>query len=391
MRPRLLNWLVCPLSQGQLKLHIKEARQLSITETEREIISATKPIKDEEISDDVLTGALTCEVCKIYFPILNGVPRMLTYPCDVTRVFVEQNKDWIKENLQGFKLPDKTPTQGEEEVLRNFSTEWTNYEWTGESYWSVTPENMLRCKRYELGLYKRELKNKLVLEVGIGIGGTADIISRNEKCELIGVDLGYAVDQARRYFGENNLLHIVQASVFALPFHDETFDAVYSHGVLHHTYSTEEAFNSVARLPKPKGMFYVWLYSHEHEQVTLMRRLLMSVEKVLRPILSRLPSALQTVVLSPSVPVYMFYQNVYMRRKNGTLYTARYGWNEALHAARDRLTPPFAYRHTYEEVADWFKAENYNYLEMLRDEELPDGVPETYRQNVGIRGFKCAE
>lgn len=391
MRPRLLNWLVCPLSQSDLNLHIKEARQISITETEREIINATKQIKEEEVTTDILTGALTCEECKVYFPILNGVPRMLTYPCDVVRVFAEQNTNWIKENLQGYELPNSTPTQGEEEVLRNFSTEWTNYEWTGESYWSVTPENMLRCKRYELSLDKHELKHKLVLEVGIGIGGTADLISRNEECELIGVDLGYAVDHARRYFGTNNLLHIVQASVFALPFRDKSFDTVYSHGVLHHTYSTETAFKSVARLPKPKGMFYVWLYSHEHERVTMMRRLLMSFENVSRPVLSRLPSVLQTVALSPAVPVYMLYQNVYMRRKNGAAHTARYGLNEALHAARDRLTPPFAFRHTYEEVADWFISENYNDLEMLRDEKLPEGVPETYRQNVGIRGFKCAE
>jgi ubiquinone/menaquinone biosynthesis C-methylase UbiE/uncharacterized protein YbaR (Trm112 family) len=391
VRPRLLNWLVCPLSKGELKLRVKEARQISVSEKERGIISAIKQIESEEIDKDILTGALACEECKIYFPILNGVPRMLTYPCDVTRVFSEQNKIWIEENLAGYQLPNENPTRGEEEVLRNFSTEWTNYEWTGESYWSVTPENMLRCKRYELGLDKHSLKHKLVLEVGIGIGGTADLISRNEECELIGVDLGYAVDQARRYFGDNNLLHIVQASVFALPFRDETFDAVYSHGVLHHTYSTEEAFKSVARLPKPNGMFYVWLYSHEHEQVTMVRRLLMGIENVSRPVLSRLPGALQTIALSPTVPVYMLYQNVYMRRKVGEARTAKYGWNEALHAARDRLTPPFAFRHTYEEVANWFASAKFRKLEMLRDEKLPEGVPETYCQNVGIRGFKCAE
>ena len=60
----------------------------------------------------------------------------------------------------------------------------------------------------------------------------------------------------------------------------------------------------------------------------------------------------------------------------------------ALHAARDRLTPPFAHRHTYEEVAEWFVSEGYEDLELLRDETAPEGVPETYAINVGIRGFR---
>ena len=83
-------------------------------------------------------------------------------------------------------------------------------------------------------------------------------MSRAEDCEIVGMDLGYSVDQASRYFGRNPRLHIIQASVFALPFRPCTFDIVYSHGVLHHTYSTEAAFRKVAQLPKPNGgMLYV--------------------------------------------------------------------------------------------------------------------------------------
>ena len=68
----------------------------------------------------------------------------------------------------------------------------------------------------------------------------------------------------------------------------------------------------------------------------------------------------------------------------------KYGWTEALIAARDRLTPPFAYRHTYEEVAEWFRSESYGDLEFLRDEPLPGGFPDdlvNLRVSVGIRGF----
>lgn len=390
MRRRLLRWLVCPSCQGDLNLLISESKRLSLDAAARAVLEAS-PVSVEsadEIEVDVEKGALACDECGVYYPIYNGVPRMLTYPTKVAEVFANENRKWIEENLNGHRLPAQTPPQGEADVLRNFSTEWQEYEWTGDSYWNTTPENMLRIKRYELGLARHTLRHKLVLEVGIGIGGTGDLLTRHEDCELVGLDLGYAVDQARRYFGENPLFHIVQASVFAPPFKSQTFDVVYSHGVLHHTYSTREAFNRIAPLTKPNGMLYVWLYSHEQEKATPLRRALMGVEHVARPVISRLPSALQTGLLLPTLPLYMLRQNVYERYKYGKKTAARYGWNEALHAARDRLTPPFAYRHSYEEVADWFRAAEYDDLEMLRDEKPPETVPESYRVNVGIRGFR---
>ena len=75
----------------------------------------------------------------------------------------------------------------------------------------------------------------------------------------------------------------------------------------------------------------------------------------------------------------------------GTDAAVKYGWTEALIAARDRLTPPFAHRHTYDEVAEWYRSGSYDRLEFLRDEPLPGGFPDdlvNLRVSVGIRGFK---
>jgi SAM-dependent methyltransferase len=373
-----------------LALFVAQSERSGLGVEDYRILEKVAPIgSDDEVEVEITSGALSCERCGVYYPIYEGIPRMLTYPSEVAEIHARANAVWLEEYVAGYKLPSAHPPPGEQDVLRNFSTEWTGYKWTGNGYWNVSTENALSCKRYELGLNKHHLKDKLVLEVGIGIGGTADMLSRNEQCEIVGVDLGYAVDQARHYFGKNPLLHIVQASVFAPPFRSNTFDVVYSHGVLHHTYSTSTAFRSIAPLAKEAdGMLYVWLYSHEHEQVTSLRRMLMNIERLVRPMLSQLPKAAQTAALLPSVPLYILYQNLYVRKKYGEEHTAKYGWNEALHAARDRLTPPFAHRHTYEEVAEWFESEKYSHLEMLRDEEQPESVPEGYRQNVGIRGFR---
>jgi hypothetical protein len=47
----------------------------------------------------------------------------------------------------------------------------------------------------------------------------------------------------------------------------------------------------------------------------------------------------------------------------------------------------FAHRHSYEEVADWFRAAGYHDLEMPRDQVLPPNIPATVQQCVRIRGF----
>jgi len=136
------------------------------------------------------------------------------------------------------------------------------------------------------------------------------------------------------------------------------------------------------------GMLYVWVYSHDQEHATPLRCVLIVIESGVRPVLSRLPGFWQTLFLASALLFYVLYQNFHRRTQLGAHVAAWYGWNEALHAARDRLTPPFAHRHTYEEVIEWFHAEMYQGLELLRDEQSLEGVPDTFPLNVGVRGFR---
>ena len=108
---------------------------------------------------------------------------------------------------------------------------------------------------------------------------------------------------------------------------------------------------------------YIWVYSHEAEERSLERRALMTVERFLRPIIWRLPTVLQTVVLIPVVPLYLVRQNLFRdRRKPGFV---RYGLREAVHAGRDRLTPRYAHRHSDDEVSGWIRDAGYTQLQRV--------------------------
>jgi ubiquinone/menaquinone biosynthesis C-methylase UbiE len=60
-------------------------------------------------------------------------------------------------------------------------------------------------------------------------------------------------------FSENEV-SFEQASVLELPFDDESFDFVFSNGVLHHTTSTSKGLSELSRVLKPSGEGWLYLY-----------------------------------------------------------------------------------------------------------------------------------
>ncbi|HYC33204.1 MAG TPA: methyltransferase domain-containing protein [Gemmatimonadales bacterium] len=385
MRQRVAQLLVCPLDRTPLELVAWEVERVPLAPADRAKAEALG-IAPETLETDVRSGVLVNRGRRVAYPIYRGVPRMLTFPTGVAGEFTRELGERLRRELPGVSLPAERPMPGEEDVLRTFSREWLDYEWDGRSYWNMTPEHTYRCMDFMLDLADRPARGGRVLEVGIGVGGIADHVARSQECELVGVDLSYAVDAARRHFGRNPFLHVVQASAFALPFADASFDLVYSHGVLHHTFDTRTAVERVSRLPRRGGRLYVWVYSREDEERTPVRRTLMLMERVLRPVLWRLPTGVQTAALLPIVPLYLLNQNLLGgSRQPGNV---RYGVNEALHAARDRFTPRYVHRHGNDEVGGWFRLLGYEDVRYVTDRVLPPYLPPSFAHCTGVDGVR---
>jgi len=387
MKPRLLQLLVCPVDRTPLDLIEWESGPSEISA--EEIQKARRlGIEPAELSREIVTGVLVNRRQKIVYPIYRGIPRLLVFETGVSREFWRQYGGRIGRELPGFRAPSEGAMPGEEDVLRSFSTEWTNYGWDGRSYWGLTPEALHRSMDFLLDLGRTPVRGQRVLEVGIGIGSTADYVTRSNDCEMVGIDLSYAVDAAYKPFARNSLLHIVQASAFRVPFPDKAFDFVYSFGVLHHTFSTREAFRSISCLPRAGGRLFVWVYSPFDETRTMERRMLMRLENALRPIYWRLPTKLQTLALLPFLPLYRIHQAL-VRKKRGPEYV-HYGWREAMHAARDRFTHRFAHRHDEEEVSGWFAEAGYGDLRFVTPRSAPDFVPTSFVACTGVEGTRQA-
>ncbi len=100
-----------------------------------------------------------------------------------------------------------------------------------------------------------------VLEIGCGLG-TDGAQFAEAGADYTGVDLtDAAVELARKRFELFNLPGTFKtADAENLNFEDESFDLVYSHGVLHHTPETRKAIEEVHRVLRPGGRTMVMLY-----------------------------------------------------------------------------------------------------------------------------------
>jgi ubiquinone/menaquinone biosynthesis C-methylase UbiE len=98
-------------------------------------------------------------------------------------------------------------------------------------------------------------KGKRVLEIGLGQGADSEQIIRRGAV-WSGVDLTpEAVARVGARLRLRNLAceRLECASALALPFPDNSFDVVFSHGVLHHIPEVKEAQREIARVLKPRG------------------------------------------------------------------------------------------------------------------------------------------
>jgi len=104
-------------------------------------------------------------------------------------------------------------------------------------------------------------RGKRVLEIGVGAG--TDFVNwvRNGAVAT-GIDLTeQGVSLARERLALEGLsAELVVADAERLPFDDQTFDIVYSYGVLHHSPDTAKAVAEVHRVLKPGGQARIMIY-----------------------------------------------------------------------------------------------------------------------------------
>jgi 2-polyprenyl-3-methyl-5-hydroxy-6-metoxy-1,4-benzoquinol methylase len=267
------------------------------------------------------TGGYVCSACKRVYPFVNGIAR-----------FVDA-----------------------QHYAASFGFQWHRYQKTQLDHDEINEsESHFRMKT---ALRPEELKGKLVLDVGCGMGRFAEVATR-WGARVIGIDLSAAAEVAAKNLAAREFTAF-QADVFALPFAPESFDIIYSVGVLHHTPDCEAAVKALDKYLKPGGILAVWLYSGYNKWYRcsdfwrrytsrMKPQTLHRILKVAVPVLYNTQQVLKKVPLVGK-PAAGLVQDVFPvnRHKNP---------EARMLDTFDWYSPKYQSKHTYEQVFRWYEA-----------------------------------
>jgi len=301
MKENMLELLVCPHCHANLEL------------------------KDSSIaSGEIRSGVLRCAACDRSYPIVDFIARFVATDSYVDTFSFEWNKfhDVQMDILNRTDISEKT-----------FSS--------------------------KTGWFPEDLRGKRILDVGVGAGRFADVVSRWGG-EAIGVDLSFAVNAADKNIGRRHNVHILQADLFRLPFREGTFDAIYSIGVLHHTPDTEKAFQAIVPYLKNGGEIAIFLYAYGPYHAWSDRW---------RKMTTRLPTRLTYCLSSIAVPLYYIHKVPFLGKVTQLLLPTsmwpdwRWRWLDTL----DWYTPRYQWKHSWPEVYRWFQEAGLRDMDLFQE------------------------
>ena len=303
MKKSLLKILICPLCKNNFKLKIQKENQ-----------------------KEILEGILKCK-CNEY-KINNGIPRMVI------------NKDLTK-------------------VKKRTANVW-GYQWN--YFKDFIKESEEQFLRWLTPIKKEYFKGKLILDAGCGTGRHSYFSSKFGG-KVIAIDLSNAVETAKEINKDKNV-EIVQADIYNLPFKDNTFDFIYSIGVIHHLPDPSKGVESLIKKLKPGKQISIWLYGYENSLI--MVKLIEPFRKILKNINLRL---LNYISLIKTIPYFLITKLIYrpvnkLKIKilenifpyNEYFYQfSSFGFNHHWMNVFDKLNAPLANYYKKEEARKLFK------------------------------------
>jgi len=253
------------------------------------------------------------------------------------------------------------------------------FKWTTTNFGQNDREFETKLKKIILdfmGISEKDLsflKNKTILDIGVGSGSTARLWAGQAK-EFHGIDFSRAVYRAKNaikdYCG-NPILS--QADLNHLPYQDRTFDVIVSNGVLHHTPNTRNSLKNIVKKLKPGGhcLFYVYKkkspireFSDDYirEKISDIShkkslKLMESITKFGKDISKQNI----TVNISEDLPILgikkgkydlqRFIYNYFFK----CFWNYEWGFNYSNIVNFDWYHPKFAWRHSKNEIKEWCK------------------------------------
>ncbi|MDB5208762.1 MAG: putative methyltransferase [Flavisolibacter sp.] len=174
-------------------------------------------------------------------------------------------------------------------TVASFGEEWLKF-----NKFSATEIEKIGNDYFDILHPSLKNKNTQVLDMGCGSGRWAYYLA-----PMVGfiecVDPSEAVFAAATVLKNHENTRIIKADVDNLPFADNSFDLVYSLGVLHHIPDTYKAMEQCVRKVKPGGYFLVYLYYNLDNRGIIFKSIF-QLSNFIRGGISKMPSKVKKAI-----------------------------------------------------------------------------------------------
>ncbi|MEM3008238.1 MAG: class I SAM-dependent methyltransferase [Candidatus Nitrosotenuis sp.] len=340
MKNTLANYVICPKCGKNLTL------------------KATK-----NFGNEIIEGSFSCPN-RHKFNIIRGIPRFVT---DKTEGFIK-TEDAFSSKWKAF---NKTYHQ----------KKWLLHQqnWFVDRFGWKTLQNLNRFLR----------TRTRILDAGTGIGNSAKLFSTNPNANVFAIDASASIDFAYKKYGKVQNIHFIQADLRQLPFKKNFFDFICSDQVLHHTKDTETSFKYLTKFLQKNGMISIYVYNKKAPMrefaddyirqftTNMSEKECIEFSKDMTYLGKALSKLKKKITIPRDIPILKIKKGRYDVQRFIYWYFLKCFWAEDGNFERsvgvnfDWYFPKFAYRHTPDEVRNWFRDTK---LRITHFKEIESGI-----------------
>ena len=281
-----------------------------------------------------LTGTeIRCSSCRATYPIVDGIARFTG-----------------------------------DQHLASFGRQWNKYEVAHDEEDRATFEA-------KTGISLSDLKGLRILDAGCG-GGRYSKVCAEAGAIVTGADHSAAVVKAKQLCSHLQNVEFVQADLKRLPLQPDSFDFVFSIGVMHHDENTKAVFDAVAKMVKPTGRYSVWLYRRNQWWQESINSALRQRTTRMNP--ERLERWCEWGAWLGGIPVVNRTLNKIVN------FSAHPNRENRVCDTFDWFAPQFQYHHTVIELMSWFESAGFQDVRALPPEKQGAFYLWAYEQNLLI-------
>jgi len=151
-----------------------------------------------------------------------------------------------------------------EQSISKGSPDRFGFEW--KTYDKILPIYEEQFKRWTILISKEEWQGKTFLDVGCGTGRNSFWPLRYGAVQGTAIDVNEgSLSSARENLSSMRNATVQEMSAYNISYQD-SFDIVFSIGVIHHLEFPEEALLNMKKAVKPGGKVLIWVYGYENNE-----------------------------------------------------------------------------------------------------------------------------